>query len=142
MEELPSLQSVIAPKGASITIRMKVGIPVFLSPNVPAAIAGTVKDAAVRDGAISFDVVNTGNTHFAIQKVRVTGKDSAGGDVFSQELTGWYVLAGETRHFTVPVTKDRCAALASLAVAVRADALSFANSFSDLVKQCGPVSQR
>jgi fimbrial chaperone protein len=142
MEELPSLESVVSPKTAAITIRMKVGIPVFVSPNVPPVVSGTVRGVAVRENALSFDVVNTGNTHFAIQKVNVVGKGAAGTDVLSRELTGWYLLPGGTRHFTVPLSKGNCSALQSLAVQVRADTVTFDGSFADLGKQCGSVSRR
>ena len=142
MEELPSLESVVAPKGASVTIRMKVGIPVFVSPLIAPKVTGAIRDAVVRDGTLSFDVVNTGNTHFAIQKVDVVGKNAVGSDVLSQQLSGWYLLAGETRHFAVPVSRERCSALHSLAVQVRADSTTFGNSFPDISKQCGSVSQR
>ena len=142
MEELPSLESVVQPRGASVTIRMKVGIPVFVSADGAPAIGGSVRDAVVRNGALSFDVLNTGNTHFSIQQVRVEGKNAAGAGVLSQQLSGWYLLAGGVRRFTIPLSKERCSSLHSLAVAVRTDVTNFANSFTDLDKQCGTVSQR
>lgn len=142
MEELPSLESIVAPKQNAITIRMKVGIPVFVSPAVPAVLSGTVRDAAVHDSAISFDVVNTGNTHFSIQQVAVVGKNAAGAGLFSRELTGWYLLPGGTRHFSVPISKEGCGALHSLAVQVRTQTLTFSNSFADVTKQCGTASRR
>jgi len=136
MEELPSLESIVAPKAASVTIRMKVGIPVFVSPSVAPVRSGEVRDATLRGGVLSFDVLNTGNTHFSIQQVRVRGTSATGSAVLSQDLNGWYVLAGETRHFSVPVSKDRCEAVRAMAISVRADALTFAKSFTDLSKQC------
>jgi fimbrial chaperone protein len=142
MEELPSLESVVAPKTNAITIRMKVGVPVFVSPNVAPVVSGAVRNVTVRENALAFDVVNTGNTHFAVQKVNVAGKNAAGAGVLSNELTGWYVLPGGTRHFTVPLPKGSCSALQSLAVQVRADTVTFDGSFVDLGKQCGSVSRR
>lgn len=136
MEELPSLESVVAPKTASVTIRMKVGVPVFLSPSAPPISSGDVRDANVRGGALSFDVLNTGNKHFSIQQVRVAGSNAAGGNVFSQDVTGWYVLAGDTRHFSLPISKERCEELRTVVVTVHTDALTFSKSFPDLRKQC------
>jgi fimbrial chaperone protein len=142
VEELPSLQSVVTPKTAAISIRLKIGIPVFINPIGAPVISGSVRNPAVRDNALSFDVVNTGNTHFSIQQVKVVGKSAAGSDLVSHDLNGWYVLAGGTRHFSVPISKTNCAALSSLAIQVHADTVSFSNSFPDLSKQCGSVSRR
>jgi fimbrial chaperone protein len=141
MEELPSLQSVVAPKQTSVTIRMKVGVPVFVSAAGNPVVTGTVRNATVRDNVLSFDVVNTGNTHFSIQQVRVVAKNSAGTDLFSRELTGWYLLAGGARHFSVPISKEGCNALHSLAVQVRTESITFSNSFDDVSKQCGTAGR-
>lgn len=141
MEELPSLESVIAPKQNTVTLRMKVGVPVFVRPNAAPSANGAVRDASADGGSLSFEVFNTGNVHFAIQSVHVVGKDASGAAIVSNDLNGWYVLAGGTRRFSLPISKDRCEALHSLSVQVRTDALTFSNSFPDLSKQCGSVSR-
>lgn len=141
--ELPSLAAVTAPPGhVSVTILMKVGIPVFLSPDVRPAASGAVRNAVVRNGILSFDVVNTGNVHFSLQRVAVTGKNARGGSVLETNVPGWYLLAGETRHFTLPLGKSQCLALRSVAVDARTDRGTFTNSFGDLGEQCKAVSQR
>lgn len=142
VEELPSLQAIVAPKTAAISIRLKIGIPVFINATGSSVLSGSIKNPAVRDNALTFDVVNTGNTHFSIQQVKIVGKSAAGSDVFSHDLNGWYVLAGGTRHYSVPISKANCAALASVAVQVRADTVSFSNAFPDVSKQCGSVSRQ
>lgn len=137
MEELPSLESVVTPKAASVTIRMKVGIPVFLSPaGVPSA-KGEVRGASANGDSLSFDVANTGNVHFSIQRVHVAGKNADGKTIVAQDLDGWYVLPGGTRRFTIPLSKAHCEALRSLSVNVDAAPLKFENSFSDISKRCG-----
>src|SRR5262249_29118867 len=78
MEELPSIESVVAPRTAGITIRMKIGIPVFLSAIGAPVITGSVHNAAVRENGLEFDVENTGNTHFSIQQVHVALKNGQG----------------------------------------------------------------
>jgi len=143
MEELPSLQSVLAPKGrAQVTLLLKVGIPVFLRPTLPPVVAAAVRNPSIQKGALAFDVANTGNAHFSIQNVLVTGKNKAGGVAFSQSLSGWYVLAGGTRRFTMPMNQARCSALQSLLVQVRTDAGRFDETFAGVHKQCGTVSAR
>lgn len=137
LEELPSLSSVINPKAASISIRMKVGVPVFLSPLAQASSKGDVRNVAVRGGMLSFDVVNTGNVHFVVRQARVVAKDARGATLLDKNLSGWYVLPGETRHFALPIAKSTCEALGSLGVQVDADPLKFGNTFAEPRKQCG-----
>jgi fimbrial chaperone protein len=137
MEELPALQSITQPGGAVLTLRMRIGVPVFVSPAGAPVIAGEVDDAAVRSGTLAFDVANTGNTHFSVQSVHLVAKNAAGGTIFTDDLTGWYVLAGTLRHYTVALTKERCTALHSVAVNVKADAVSFSKIFTGFPKDCG-----
>lgn len=143
MEQLPSLQSVLAPRGrAQVTLLLKVGIPVFLRPTGPQVVSGVVRNVSIHGKTLAFDVVNTGNAHFSIQNVSVSAKNRAGADAFSQNISGWYVLAGETRRFEVPINASRCEAVNSLTFQVRTDAGRFGQTFQGVRKQCGPVSAR
>jgi len=143
MEELPSLASVIAPAaGAQLTIRMKIGVPIFVRPLGAVTVSGEARNVAIRGGSLQFDLANTGNVHFSVQDVRIAATTAAGVPAFSQDLTGWYVLAGETRHFVVPLTKQRCASLASVTIATKTDAGSFKNAFSNVQKDCSAADKR
>ena len=136
MEELPSLESVTQPKTAAVVIRMKVGIPVFVSPNVTATRTGEVRSVAVAGNTLSFDVANTGNTHFSIQEVKLNGASATGASILSQDLSGWYVLPGGTRHYSVALPKGKCAQLRSLKIEVHADGFGFDKSVGELTKEC------
>ena len=143
MEELPPLQSVLAPKGrAQVTLLLKVGIPVFLRPSVAPVISGAVRNASLQKSSLAFDVANTGNAHFSIQNVTVVGKNRSGAQELSQSISGWYVLAGGTRRFVLPISASRCASLQTLTVQVRTDAGRFGETFAGVRKQCGTVSAR
>jgi len=136
LEELPSLQAVTAKAGATLNIRMKIGIPVFLNPTSQRQVSGAVQNIAVNDGSLDFDVVNTGNTHFSIAQVHVVGRNPAGASVFTRNVDGWYVLAGGVRRYAIKLPKAACEAMTSVTVGVRTDAPSFSNSVSSLRKQC------
>ena len=136
MEELPSLESVTKPKAAGVVIRMKVGIPVFVSANVAATKKGEVRDVSVAGNTLTFDVANTGNTHFSIQQVLLNGTSATGASVLSQDLTGWYVLPGGTRHYSVTLPKGRCSQLHALKIDVHADGFGFDKTVGDLTKEC------
>ncbi len=133
MEELPALQSIIGGgiRTPIVQIRMKIGVPVFVSPTVNPVVSGAVRDVAIRGNALSFDVVNTGNMHFSAQRVHV----SAPG-VLTQDISGWYVLAGGVRHFTLPLPRGGCRRIESVTVNVRADVLSFGAASVQPAKSC------
>jgi fimbrial chaperone protein len=136
MEELPSLESVTQPKAAAVVIRMKVGIPVFVSPNVAATKTGEVRDVAIAGNTLSFDVANTGNSHFSIQEVVLNGTSTSGASVYTQAVSGWYVLPGGTRHYSVTLPKGKCTQLHSLKIGVKADGFGFDKTVGDLTKEC------
>ena len=143
MEELPSLASVVAPaSGPQLTIRMKIGVPIFVRPLGAASISGEARNVSIRGGSLQFDIANTGNVHFSVQDVRVAAATATGAPAFSQDLSGWYVLAGETRHYVVPLSKERCASLASLTITTKTDTGSFKNAFSNVQKDCSAAAHR
>lgn len=143
MEELPSLDSVLLPQaGAQLTIRMKIGVPIFVSPIGATTVSGTVSNARIHDGSIQFDVINTGNKHFSVSDVAVVATNKAGVQAFAQNVTGWYVLAGGTRHFVVPLPKGRCDEISELKINVKTDTGSFKNAFSNLRKDCPAAAHR
>jgi fimbrial chaperone protein len=143
MEELPSLASVLTPaSGPQLTIRMKIGVPIFVRPLGSATVSGEARNVTIRGGSLQFDVANTGNVHFSIQDVRVAASTASGASAFSQDLSGWYVLAGETRHYVVPLTKERCASIGSLTISTKTDAGSFKNAFSNVQKDCSAAAHR
>jgi len=136
VEELPALASVVTPAGAHLNIRMKIGVPLFLQPLGTATASGDVKNVAVRGRALHFDVLNTGNTHFSVQDVRLSAANAVGSPAFAETMPGWYILAGATRHYVVPLTKAYCAALSSVTIAARTDAGTFKNAFANVPKDC------
>jgi fimbrial chaperone protein len=143
MEELPSLASIVAPAaGPQLTIRMKIGVPVFVKPAGAATASGAVRNVAVRGGSLQFDVANTGNVHFSVQDVRIAATNASGAPAFAQSVAGWYVLAGGTRHFVVPLSKERCAALHSVTIATKTDVGTFKSAFPSVQKDCPAAAHR
>ncbi|MFN2462097.1 MAG: molecular chaperone [Candidatus Velthaea sp.] len=116
LEELPSLESIVQPHAGVLTFRARVGIPVFFAPLSPAFSPPGIQGAAVRAGALHFDVVNTGNVHAFVKQVRVVGLNDAGKETFVRDVAGWYVLPFEPRSFDVTLPHDVCQSLATLRI--------------------------
>lgn len=102
VEELPSLQSQLQPGSATLMVRTKLGIPIFLDPVDPVAKPAIVS-ASLHNGNLAFVLGNEGTQHFVITGGDVTGVAQNNAAIFRQPLTGWYVLAGGRRTFSIPL---------------------------------------
>jgi fimbrial chaperone protein len=116
VEELPAAAP-DAPDGASVRIITRMGIPVFLQPPRPAATA-VLQGLGLSNGALAFELANTGNTHYIPESVVVRGFTAAGQPVGEWPLSGWYVLAGGVREFSLKLPRPACDKVRSLLVEV------------------------
>lgn len=53
-------------------------------------------------------VKNMGNLHVMVKKIKAIGLDGSGKEVFSKEVTGWYVLGGRSRPFGIEISQEEC----------------------------------
>ena len=116
VEELPSTAAE-TPDGASVRILTRMGIPVFLQPARPTATA-VLRGLGMSDGALAFELANSGNTHYIPESIVVRGFTAAGQPVGEWPLSGWYVLAGGVREFSLKVERPACDKVRSLLVEV------------------------
>jgi len=63
-------------------------------------------------------VGNTGNVHFRITEISVTGKNGRGEETFAEKLNGWYLLAGANRNYSVTIPVEKCTATEYLDISV------------------------
>jgi fimbrial chaperone protein len=116
VEELPSGEK-SENAGSSVRILTRMGIPVFLQPSRAMATA-VLRALGMTDGALAFELANTGNTHYIPESIVVRGFAAGGQPVAEWPVNGWYVLAGGTRDFIVPLERPACARVRSLLVEV------------------------
>lgn len=122
VEELPTLDSQLNPtQSAMVTVRTKMGIPVFLDPRRPAP-KPRLDFTSFTGGKLIFHLLNDGNVHFVASKVDVTGKTAGGVATFDRPLTGWYILAQGDREFDVDVSGKDCTGLRAVTVSATTDA--------------------
>lgn len=113
VEQLPSRAGPRVEGGVEMLTRLNV--PLFLEPGTRVAQA-TLDHLALRDGALTFDVHNTGTVHVRLDEVVVKGLSREGTPAHEQRVPGWYLLPGETRFYRLPLEPDICRALASVVV--------------------------
>jgi fimbrial chaperone protein len=116
VEELPPTTTEKV-DGASVRILTRMGVPVFLQPAKPQA-AALIRDLGLSNGRLTFQLVNTGNSHFLPSLVTVRGFAANGTTVGDWSINGWYVLAGTARAFALPLDRPACEHVRSLLVEV------------------------
>jgi fimbrial chaperone protein len=126
--ELPSLASQLAPQTAAVSMRMQMGIPVFLDPVKPAARPELAVAEKAR-GTLEVRVRNDGNAHFQAHTIDVDGRDAHGARVFSQQVDGWYVLANRERVYDIAVDPAVCATMHDVRVTATTDAGTVTRTF-------------
>lgn len=116
VEELPPTTTEKT-EGAAVRILTRMGVPIFLQPARPQA-AALVRDLALSRGRLTFQLTNTGNSHFLPSSVIVRGFTANGTSVGDWPLNGWYVLAGGARAFSLALDTAACERVRSLLVEV------------------------
>lgn len=117
VEELPHLDRP-GDTSAGITVLTKMGIPIFLEATRVAAEA-TLEAIGARDRQISFQIRNSGTTHFVAERIVVRGFDGAGDVVLDRQIRGWYVLAGRIRAYHVDMSGEDCTRITATTVEVQ-----------------------
>jgi fimbrial chaperone protein len=117
VEELPPM----TPEGQTgVRVLTRMGIPVFLAP--ARARAHTAVHAAARAGKLDVVVENGGTVHVMLKSVRVVGLGAGGEELFAKDLSGWYLLAGGKRVYTLDVPAGACPKLRRVTLKAQTDA--------------------
>jgi fimbrial chaperone protein len=114
LEELPP-----APTGADNLVRVltRLNVPVFVEAARPAP--SPRLGAVAREGAtVIVPVHNGGSSHVMIEAVAISAVDAQGRRLFSEEVSGWYVLAESANVFNVALPAE-CGAAATFHISVR-----------------------
>jgi fimbrial chaperone protein len=108
------------PGFTGLQVALRVGVPVFVPPLVPAIRRLEWSAQIAADGAIRLTAQNTGNTH-----VQVTDFElgvAGAGEPLARQTALAYVLAGQRRLWTLPVAPDRVKVVSALRLKAFTDA--------------------
>jgi len=124
-------------EGVNVAVAIRFGVPIFVKPLKEEA-RGEVGAMTMSAGALLVPVNNTGNVHFVVQSVLLRGKNGAGEEIFSRELSGWYLLAGVSRGYTTTVPLEACGTMAVIEAEVKTDKLPLRGRMVVDRSNCGP----
>jgi fimbrial chaperone protein len=114
VEELPDQSTPVA---NAVSLRTRIGIPVFVRPVKPVR-AAVLETVSIERGMVMTRVRNTGNLHLNVETIAVKGTGASNASTFAKQGAGWYVLPGAMRIFEVPITRAECQATTAVAVEV------------------------
>ena len=116
IEEVPEPSQTAGP--VAVTFYFRFGVPIFLPPAVPKPLPD-VTEPTLDKGKLSIVVRNAGNQNFRLNKLTIT--DGAG---HSQEIAGWYSLAGTSRIYAADIPRETCRKATALTVKLEGDGVS------------------
>ena len=142
VEEIPSQKKAADAQApgkisAGLTIAFRFATPIFVKPTRPQE-SGRVESMNMSNGVVGAVIKNTGNVHFKLQNVIFRGTAVDGKELFSQDVSGWYILSGMARRYEVTVPKESCAGLAAIEVIAQAEAIALKEKLTVQRTMCAP----
>lgn len=103
--------------GPSISVSIRFGVPVFVKASQE-IMDGQIEYARLSKGKLQVKVANHGNTHFRIEKIQALVPDAP-----NIEVSGWYLLPGSAKEYTLNLPPESCKKANKLEIQVKADRL-------------------
>ncbi len=120
LEEIPQPKKDGQSDTAQIAIAVRFGVPIFVKPPKE-ELKAEITQLALANGIFTATVKNTGNAHFKIGTITISGKNDRGEETFSTKLDGWYLLNGAARTYSTTIPREKCSGTAKLDVTVSTD---------------------
>lgn len=116
--------------GAQVAVQVRFAVPIFVAPKQP-RIATELVDLAAKGKELRFRLANRGNQHVKVEDLALVQ-----GERVLATGTGWYVLAGARRGFSV-ATDTACGHAAPVFLVVKGEGLAIRRDVSSLLSRCG-----
>lgn len=126
VEELPDNK---ANTGTRLAVAVRFGIPIFVKPQNE-IVRGEITSISMEKSVVRIVVHNSGNTHFKIASITATA------DGFSQQIDGWYLLAGTSREYQINMPADTCRKYDHLDIVVKTERSQFEKALKIVPPMC------
>jgi len=124
-------------EGTTLQVVMNLGVPIFIQPlkSIP---EGEIETVSLSEGKLHIGLKNSGNVHFIIKSIRVSGQDNTASELFSAEMAGWYLLAGNAKEYTLDIAKETCLKIKNLRIHIETDRFSMEKDATVTNEMCLP----
>jgi len=134
IEEIPEPKKA---EGVNVAIAIRFGVPIFVKP-IKEEVKGEIEKVELSKGVLNTLLKNRGNTHFIINSIDIKGKKASGEEIFSKELSGWYLLSGVSRLYTTSIPQEVCKDLSKLDIEVKTDRFNLSGKLDVDQAMCLP----
>jgi fimbrial chaperone protein len=134
IEEIPGPRKA---EGVNVAIAIRFGVPIFAKPFKEVA-KGEIEKIELSKGLLNVRVKNTGNVHFTINSVDIKGKNSKGEEIFSKEISGWYLLHNVSRSYTAPIPIEFCKDISRIEIVVKTNRFNMNGNLDVVQEMCLP----
>jgi len=134
IEEIPEPKKA---EGVNVAIAIRFGVPIFVKP-LKEEMKGEIEKVELSKGVLNALVKNKGNVHFIINSIDIKGKKASGEEIFSKELSGWYLLSGVSRLYTTSIPQEVCKDLSKLDIDVKTDRFNLNGKLDVYQAMCLP----
>lgn len=132
IEEIPEPRKA---QGTAVAVAIRFGVPIFSQP-VKEEARGAIEKFDVSKAVVALGLKNTGNVHVVIDSVKLLGRDEKGVQTLSRDLSGWYLLSGAARLYSVPLSRDACMKTATLDVEVKTNKINLKRKLNVDASMC------
>lgn len=127
VEELPDKT---ARGGNSLTMLLKMSIPVLIAPVTEIKKQGEIIAITTQNGKPAVTLKNSGNSYFMVKTIQTQGRSADGQTTDFPERDGWYLLSGATATYPLPIEPEQCRNLSALQLTVHTDAFDLNRTFA------------
>jgi len=120
IEQLPASGQAVPPRGASLLVLLRVGVPVFVAP-VQSERRGQISHLEMKGGQALITVANVGNVHFVADRVELAALSHDGTRLHARQYPERYFLAGAAKPLTAAIPRELCPQVAALEAVVVGD---------------------
>ncbi len=121
IEEVPNRKEI--EQGVAVKMLMKASVPLFVLP-AKRELRGEIQDISVANNGLNIKILNSGNVHFTVTSVNISGKNAAGDEVFSRDIGGWYILSNNSAAYKTTIPQDLCHVITQINVNVKSEDIS------------------
>jgi fimbrial chaperone protein len=120
---------------AGLTIAFRYAIPIFVKP-VHQQRSGVMEKIEMSQGVVRAFVKNTGNVHIKLLNMTFQGKAIDGKELFSREVSGWYILHSLSRPYEASIPPDICGNLSTVEIKAEVDNLNIIGTLNVNKEMC------
>lgn len=113
IEELAPPRGAEGAPASRIRVLVRFGAPVFVAPLAP--------QQRLAQGQAHWTLRNEGSRHEVFQSIVLRGLQASGAEIFREEITGRYLLAGAVRHFRSALPQHACPHISRLVLEVKTE---------------------